>query len=71
MPLDAADTEKPQPWLVSGTLVYRLNQIGWRKGEPVMANQYAINVQAQHNGNEADAEDLARKVAGYLNSLDQ
>lgn len=39
-------------------MVYSLRQVGWRKGQPVMTNDIAVTIDAQHL-----PEDVRRAIA--------
>ena len=41
-----------------GRMVYSLRQVGWRKGQPVMTNDIAVTIDAQHL-----PEDVRRAIA--------
>lgn len=53
---------KPETkWTSDGNLVYNLHQDGWKKGEPIMVNDVAIQIQATHLSDDEQA-----KIAGII-----
>lgn len=62
----AARYEPESSFVCDGNLVYNLRQVGWRKGEPEMANDVAVTIQAHHLSPEIQA-DIANTICAELN----
>jgi len=58
---------KPETgWKIEGDLIYNLRQVGWRKGEPIMVNDVAVSVSAQHLSKKV-RKDIAETIVTALN----
>ena len=55
-------------WQRDGRTVYSLVETGYRRGEPVLENEFVVQVQRGHGTTDEQAEDLARRIQIALNA---
>ena len=60
----------PRPWIVEGTLVYALEQDGWRGGKPAMRNRFSASMARGPATPDAELEANAELVVRAVNSHD-
>lgn len=60
----------PRPWFVEGTLVYALEQDGWRGGKPAMRNRFSASMARGPATPDAELEANAELVRRAVNSYD-
>lgn len=57
-------------WLRQGSLVYALRQQGWKRGEPILVNDFQIAVSAQGRTPD-ETEALAERIRTLLSNDDR
>ncbi len=63
-------TEK-QPWQSAGIMAFRLVNTGrYRRGVELTANEFTVCVNPGEGTTEADAVELAKKIADLLNAAE-
>jgi hypothetical protein len=53
-------------WHRSGNLLYTLEQVGWRKGEPVEQNRLTVRVDGGPNATKEEIDALTDRLAAFL-----
>lgn len=57
----------PEPFRRQGQTVYRLVETGYRRGEPVLENEFTILVQRGKGTTDEQAQELAERIRALLN----
>lgn len=65
-PADHDGIEGEPKWLRAGDLLYTLEQVGWRKGQPVEQNRLMVRIDGGPNATPAEKEALVQRVLAAL-----
>jgi hypothetical protein len=60
------DAQTAGQWLRSGNLLYTLEQVGWRRGEPIEQNRLMVRVEGGPNASADEVSGLASRLLALL-----